>query len=660
MRIAVTPLDSEQLTAIEIDLGDGAPWVFLPFEDREAQVDPLDARYVLARGRRNGVAIFDCVERRRTNLALDASLKNHIWTFAEGRGSVFIVESLGDKGYGHLRELSLDGAVNRSWPIAEGFHAAHLHMRDDGAVVCTDEWSGKAAIFDPSTGTSETGAITGWRFVFKYNSCQLGWYSPDGRWALRAHLGSVIRRRPDKPSLLARWLGQPEPARHPDLRADGQAHYGVGLDLVRLDSPVRIEKTLVVRYLPAEKLFPSLRFARLDKLHPLQRDALARERQTLAAFDALADHHDFDGWNGVDQLFMARFSSTDSDGPTNEAMDELVHERMFRRIKNVAWDADSRGFTVVFDLEEGLEERHVSLDGDVAPLRPSDWVAPSSHRPWGDAKLVEALRKDLRARAIQRVAMADLSPCGLLGAVRDLADRMEAGLEAMVFRDTLQLQFKVARNTVSEPAFFAKLDALAPEDFAPVLPHLRRLLSSFSDQAARHVCTAHATIIGGGEPEGWKLALSDAALVLARRDPASQEILTDWFKRVDQEHDSFAAEQVFPAIVKTTGWATSSATRFGLWFALQQWQTVTYDLGALGIIDAAQRHWTPEAFAELALDVAEELVAETGPASVGMALGSCLGRIEEMLEPVDAWRARALVETSRLFQVEPIRPVYIM
>ncbi len=660
MRIATTPLDREHLTAAEITLGDGPPWVFLPFEDRTAEIEQLGERHVLARARPHGVAIFDCVARRRTSLSMDASLKNHLWTFAEDRGSVFIVEKVGDErhGYGHLRELSLDGTVNRSLPIAEGFHATDVQTRDDGAIVCINKW-GEAAIFDPETATSRTGAIEGFKFDFKHNRCELGFFSPDGRWALRAHLGSVIREQVVKPSLLTSLLGRKDAPRHPDLKADGQVYYGVGLDLVRLDPPIRIEKTLVIRYLRADTMFPGLRWAQQETLHELQRMALGMDRESQNAFEVLAARHGFDRWNGRDQLFMARFPEEGTYDAAREEMDNLVDGRLFRPIRNITWDTDSGGFTVVFERLDGREERHIRLDGEIGPLTASAWTPPSSSRPWGTEALTKALRKDLRARSVQRIAMADLSAASLHTAVRELADRMEAGLQAIVFRDTLQLQFKIERRTVSERAFFAAVDSLAPEDFAPILPDLRRLLSSFVDQAARHHCTAHATIIGGGEPEDWKLALSDAALVLARRDPAGHDILTGWFRLVDQEHDSFAAERVFPAIATATRWATPGAARFGLWFVLHQWQTVSYDLDALGIIDAAKRHWTPELFARMALDVAQELVAETGPASVGMSFESCLGGIEEMLDPADAWQGQAQMEAARLFQVEPTRSVHI-
>lgn len=649
MRIAVTPLDSEQLTAVEIDLGDGAPWVFLPFEDRKAQIDPLGERHILARGQQYGVAIFDCVARRRTNLSLDVSLKNHIWTYAKDRASIFVVESVDGKGYGNLRELSLDGVVNRSWPIAEGFHASHVHARDDGAIVCVNEEFGEVAVLDPSTATSKVNVIDGFKTDCKHSICKLAWYSPNGRWALRGHLGSVIRERVDEPSVLLK---------HPDLTAMGEVYYGVGLDLVDLDS-ARLEKTLFIRYLANDALFPGLRLAQQEPLDEFQRMVLATIRERQSAIEALAERHPYRRWNGQDQLFMAKFPEGEIYDCEREKVDEWVYGTLFLSIRNISWAPDSRSFTVVFEDLKGREERLISLEGEVGPLQVSAWNPPFSRHPWGTEALTKALRKDLRTRSVQRIPMVDLSPASLHAAVRELADRMEAGLHAITFRDTLQVEFKIARQKVSERVFFTAVDALTPEEFSPILPDLRRLLSSFSAQAARHVCTAHATIIGGGEPEEWKLALSDAALVLARRDPSSHDILADWIKWVDQEHDSFAAEKVFPAIVKTAGWATPKVTRFGLWFALHQWQTVSYDLGALGIIDAAQHHWTPEAFAELALDVAQEVVAETGPGSVGTDLGSCLGRIEEMLTPLNAWRERALTATARLFQVEPICAVYI-
>ena len=310
MEIRTFSLDPD-LTVAEIDPGTEHSWHFLPFEDRRAELIALDERYVLALGsqgpRNSSVAIFDRVERRRTNIETNELLEiarptgeARPWCYAPAQGSVFVIEYARKReGFTfypsqYLRQLSVDGRVNRRILIAPEFKARSVVARDDGRIVCVG--ADQIALLDPATGEAEISSSELLKVSGHYRHTLLRWFSPDGRRALRPHLGSVVRsgKAPQRgSSLLSRILSRKEEAapqgdeEHPDLPGDNVRRFGVALDLFRLD-PLAFERRLIVRYLP-EPLFTA---------------------ESLAILDALADRQDHRSWNGRDQLLLTGWEDT--------------------------------------------------------------------------------------------------------------------------------------------------------------------------------------------------------------------------------------------------------------------------------------------------------------------------------------------------------------
>lgn len=634
MQIAAFNLYPEDLTAVEIDTGDGRPpWAFLPFEDQRAELFPLSGSLILAVGNDRRYAVFDGDARRKRVEIVVAQRHSKSWTWSETRRVLYVADSdgvvsqhTGQKRMNGVREVSLDG-IDRFHPFTPEFHVSGLFIRDDGCVL--SENLKEIGVLDPASGAVTISEVEG--FVFSLEHMRLvglKWFSPDGRWGLKAHLGSVVRREGVK----AGWPWRRAPAlEHPDLKADGLRRYGWALDLCTLD-PVKVERRLVMRYRTAEELF-SNRYG----------DASANQ----ARIDALADQRDYRAWNGRDRLLILNAPSEDNAAyEAGKPLDALVANVLLRPIRDVEWDADSRGFTVVV----GLEQRHVSLTGEVGPLSPSTWAEPAWRSdPLPSEKALKTLRKHIRERTVQRLALLDLSAASLRDGVRAMADRLGAGLENILFRDVLQFRFKVGGKTIGEKAFFDAIRALPEAEAQPLLADLRRLIASFGEQARGHVLTAGESINAGGPSETQHVALADAALALAELDPVSFEVLRGWFEQVDQEHDMFAVENVFPAIARKTGFTTPDAVRFGLWFFLHQWQTTPYDFADFPILAGARALWTPAEFARVALDEACRVVEDRGPGYIRQDFNSCFGSIEHLLDAKIEWDRLALAEADKIF-----------
>ena len=636
MKIAAFNLYPENLTAVEVDTGDGrSPWAFLPFEDQRAELFALGGPLILAVGMDRGYAVFDVDERRkRVEVRVD---QNHskAWVWSETRRALYVADGDGalaqNSGYKRVngvREVPLDG-VDRFYLFAPDFHVANLFTRDDGRVLA--DTLSKVGVLDPATGAVAISNVEDFVFSIEHmRRTRLKWFSPNGRWGLRVHLGSVVRHEAVKTNWLQSLRGKVPTLEHPDLKADGLRRYGWALDLCALD-PIQVERRLVVRYRTAEHLFSN---------------KYGEARANQAKIDALADRQDYRAWNGRDRLLILNVPSEDQAAyEAGKPLDELVANVLIRPIRHVEWDADSRGFTVVV----GLEQRHVTLEGEMGPLSPSTWTEATSSPNLPSEKALKALRRHIRERTVQRLTLPDLSASSLRDGVRTMADRLEAGLESILFRDVLQFRFKVGGKTIGEKAFFDAIRALPEAEAQPLLADLRRLIASFGEQARGHVLTAGESINAGGPSETQHVALADAALALAELDPVSFEVLRGWFEQVDQEHDMFAVENVFPAIARKTGFTTPDAVRFGLWFFLHQWQTTPYDFADFSILAGARALWTPAEFARVALDEACRVVEDRGPGYIRQDFNSCFGSIEHLLDAKIEWDRLALAEADKIF-----------
>jgi hypothetical protein len=175
-----------------------------------------------------------------------------------------------------------------------------------------------------------------------------------------------------------------------------------------------------------------------------------------------------------------------------------------------------------------------------------------------------------------------------------------------------------------------------------VLPELRELLRSYGT-AARELRATYFGSIASGPSEHSPAALSEAALALAMLDDLGFDALRGWIMAVDQEHDYFAANKVFPAMARRTGFAAPAALRFGLWFFLQQWQTVKYEKGWLGLFKAAQTVMMPVGFASAVLEEAREVSSLSDATDVE----SGVSRVQDMLGRT-FWDRAATAELDRL------------
>ncbi|HEX8672269.1 MAG TPA: hypothetical protein VF710_10280 [Longimicrobium sp.] len=596
-------------TVAEIGAGTESAWHFLPFEHCHAELQALDDRYVLAIGRMGNrgtsLGIFDTVERRRTNLETNDRLFAYTrgaqssWCYAPAHRSLFMVESARSREYGrtnpfqYLRQLSVDGSINRRFQIAPDFSSSTLVARDDGRIVCVGV--DKVAVVDPAGGDTRLSTTDVIHYRFGADQC-LRWFSPDGRWGLRTH-----------PALIVRPATPLEEEGHPDLASDGTRQVGRALDLFRLD-PIGFERTLIIRY---------------DEV----------DDEAFAILEGLCDQRDPEVWHDRWGPILSRT------GP-GQGWPGWLYEW----IEGIRWDDDGAGFTVAWTHQTrevpspfwggrrtervtDLAERHVSLDG----------VAGPATVIFGDLKVrtelpsktaIESIRALVRERSRQVVDCGGWTGTGVAAALRETRRRIEEdGLDALVFGSQLQLNFRVGGRTIGEKKFFETVRKMANDDVAKILPELRELLRSYGS-AAREFQDVYIDPIVSGPAEDSPAALSEAALTLAMLDEVGFDALRDWVVAVDQEHDLFAAAKVFPAMARRTGFATAEAVRFGLWFFLQQWQTVRYEKTYLGLFKAAAAVMAPAAFASIVLAEAREVASfsdatdtETGVRSVKDMLG---------------------------------------
>lgn len=620
MDIRTSPLDPN-LTMVEIGTGTDSAWHFVPFEHCRAELHALDDRYVLATGRMGdratSIAIFDTVERRQTNEETSPRLFAYTrhavssWCYAPVHRSVFMVEMDRDPKPGYrnpfeyLRQLSVDGGINRRLHIAPDFSSSKLVARDDGRIVCVG--TNRIAVVDPSSGETRLNTTDLIYPGLGRFDQSLRWFSPDGRWGLRTHPSLIVR-----PAAPRRAVPLDE-EEHPDLAADGTRLIGRALDLFRLD-PIGFERRLVIRYDEVT-----------DKI--------------LADLESLCDPREQGG--GIGNL-----------RPVAGWLDNWI--------ERIRWDDDGRGFTVAWahgtrevpsplyggrmtERVTDLAERHVSFDGVVGPAT----VIPGDVKAWPPLSpsqtAFESINEMVRERSTQIVDCGGWTGADVAAALRETRRRIEEhGLDALVFASRFQLQFRVGGRTIGETEFFETVRTMANDDVATILPELRELLRSYGS-AARTYQDFYIYPITSGPSETSPAALSEAALTLAMLDDVGFDALKDWVVAVDQEHDVFAEQKVFPAMARRTGFATAEAVRFGLWFFLQQWQMYQYADHYLELFKAAPAVMEPAAFASAVLAGARAAASYSGATDTETGIWS----VKDMLGETP-WDGAVLDELERL------------
>lgn len=577
------------------------PWGFAPFDDQCAVINLVDDRFIVALGKARGrrlprVGVFD-VEERTVVATVQSAAFQYLsgFAFSSKHRAVFIPDSSGERLddtpsallRDGLRRIDVDTGIHRFIPLAPGFFISDIVARSDGAIVCNGNGE-RIAVLHPEDDSVEVSEATGFIRTFQKSQTvfKLRWFSPDGYWALRAHLGSVVTH---DPSLLERLFPGRAKAVHPDLAGIKGRAYGVSLDLYRLD-PFRHRRRLVLRYQPT----PSPSLGRV--------------------LDYYADRQDWRTWDGRSQLFFTEeMTAEDRKKYQIRKSPEQAAVSFLTGVEAVTWDADSLGFVATFT--DG-QTRHVTIDGQMGPLQPAvpepKYVMGSlTPRPLPSEQAISRVRRDIADRATVRVPLHEASPAGLATAVSEMADRMEAGLADLVFNDAVQFVVVDGRRRLNDKRFFDLVRALPAEERQAIIPPLRRLLESYGRQVAQRDSIIPIKSGFTGET-AEHAALSQAALMLAQLDPRSFEVLRGWFESVDQEHDYFAAEKVLPAIRKRVGFDDLATVRFGLWFLMYQWQTTSYALSKLGIIEAARGLFDPPSFAAAVTEEAQKFSSFDG------------------------------------------------
>lgn len=650
MDIRTFSLDSS-LTVAEIDTGTNSAWHFLPFEDRGADLIALDERYVLAIGTRGSkdtsVAIFDRVERRRTNIETSDRLNTYSrpgearpWCYAPTHRSVFVIESTKTRDFNfpnpaqYLRQLSVDGQVSRRIAIAPDFQAYFVLPRDDGHIVCVG--LNDVAVLDPVSAEVRvsTTDLIAWHHLH-FHCGILGWFSPNGRWALRPHLGPVIRsgtQARDESRVMAFLSGLLSPKNtppqegesHPDLARNKGRSFGLALELFRLD-PLAVERRLIIRYYSEQELSADL----------------------VEVLDPLADQQDHGTWNGQDQLLLTSHE---------DSYETRLIKAFFERVDRIDWDEDCQGFTV--GLVEGTRKvesrysgkvsvtdvglRHVSLEGDLGPTILVLGELKSERRLPSD-EAINAITALVRERSSHLVECAGWTGDDVAKTLMEMRRKIDqCGLDRLVFGDRLQFRFRVDKRTIREKKFFETVRTMAAEDVALIVPELRQVMRSYGS-AQRQLARNGFGPIASGPSNDSPGALSEAALTLAMLDDTGFDALRDWIRMIDQEHDYFAAAKVFPAVARRTRFATIDAIRFGLWFFLQQWQTVKYEKDYLGLFKAASDLFAPDAFAYAVLAEVRDVVSFSNATSVEVGISN----VREMLGR-SVWDRAASAELERL------------
>lgn len=638
MTIATSDLDAWGLTVVEVIDENGASRHFVPFETQRAKAYPVGSEHLLVVGagamtyHRGVAAVVDRKTLAKT-YEIEAEPGQHIRKFAFGSDPRSVVIVPDDRWLGRSKagdgpvhyqtrvvEVALDGAWTRE-VVVEDFSCHNVVVEEGGAVVLTGHhFEPKMAMavvrIDTVSGEIKIERIADGQTWILLSA--LRWYSPDGRFALRHHVGTVVR---DAVNPLGGLLRRDKP-QHPDFRNDGQVRYGLALDLYRL-VPFKLERRVITRWCTEAEigLYKTL-----------------GERQVPEAgkpvLEALARAADYRKWNGSSQLLAYRNWGLPPEArKAAEARDRQVQEKLFDQIRDAVWDRGSSGFTVHF--RDG-QERRIDLSGT-----PGDLVASTG--PARKASVSQAACNDankrLRERSTCVVAITSLDADGVIDALGRLAERLKGNLAALTFADALVVKFQFGRRRLDAKTLSKTILGLDRDDQERVVGPLREILEVYAASALPYIGATHKHIgEGGGERD--RAALSHLALILARISAIDHAVLKRWFETVDQEHDGFAADKVFPAALAHG--LTDEAIRFAVWFVMTQWQTVSYNFATLGVIEAARTRFKAVDFVTVMIAEAEDFVFPRGFQDLESPIHDRLLAGSRLLDPAHAWDREVL------------------
>jgi hypothetical protein len=364
----------------------------------------------------------------------------------------------------------------------------------------------------------------------------------------------------------------------------------------------------------------------------------------IETLNRFADTLDFNAWDGKSQMLFASGSEKD------EAKRQQIEQRDFGaiflvgQIRNVVWDDDGLSMTVFF--EDG-KHRKISHDGTIGPLQrtaePEWYEVPPA--------IAKAVRQTLRDRHEQRIPLKTLGEAECVKAVAKMGALVEAGLDRIVHRDNLTFVFpQGGGNSLSEEDFFAHVAANCPS----AVPALRMLLISFGRQAAgAHKWVGGEQITTGTEPENQHTALAYAALALAKLDPTAYEALTGWFDHVDQEHDGFAANTVFPAMAAKTGWSSPEFIRFAIRFFMRLQAALDDNASRMALMRTLRQDWPTADFVKVAVEEAQRWKEERRKYAGGdkLTLEMMMLELENVFDDTVPWDRTARRELAFAMRV---------
>lgn len=609
-RVLTHRLESRALDIVHVEREGEPPFSFLPFDDEQADaVEFVGDHHLLVISARRW-AIWDLAARACTVNAKARSLSGLYLrprAYSAKRQSLFVVdnERHDSNARCYLRELRLDGTLDRSIEQPQSAVSA-LATRADGRVVaaCARLSRFSFAVIDPDTGARDVTELPA--------TCEadtvgrtFSWItsiSPDGRFGARWHLGSVARFPREAVGAFEQPGGRGALAaeRWRDIRRGEAACYGSAVELYDIQTG-RLDRRLLV----------DLQTPELLDAHRRKYGFVGAKREALQTIiDTVADEAPYREWDRHRQILFPDIPFAD------EAARKQSFERCFpfRHLLGhaIGWTPDGSGLLLTLP---GDRQRVVGLDGSVGLATPIVWQMPGKVPP----AVVTRFSRELTERSTIMIDVADDTSAAAIAALDTVAARIEAGIGALLFRDALTFVFRQGRRRIGETTFFKELGTRS--DRALFVPALRRIVGSFGAQAKMIRPAAHEQFLLGerSRPEHWRTALAPAALLLAEADAEAGDHLRDWFLCVDQEHDSFAASRVMPAFARTSAFAGESAIRFGLFFLLQQWQTLPYDPGRLRLLQGARLF--PAAVVSQWIATEAAAIADTPNRSRGVSTG---------------------------------------
>lgn len=612
MKVTTSTLDPWGLTVVEVIDQHGGRRHFVPFDDQRAKVFPVGQHHLFAVGRgyrtniRVAAAIFDLRTLARTfdvRGGYGEPVRQFGW--AQDPSSLVVAMSAHPKLASavddrpmptdtRVLEASLAGDRVREF-LVQDFACLHLLVDETGAIVMVGHHRVPHVAFAVVSIDPDTGSISVQRTAddqYWLDKAALNWFSPDGRYALRHHVGSIIR---DSTSTLGRLIGRGAPA-HPDVRPDGKVRYGHALDLYRL-VPFRLERRIITRWSTEAELDVRLLRRMHGGISPTSSKLILEE---------LARAQDYRKWDGASQILGRPIYHLE--GEEREAADQrnqIAKGKIFERIKDVRWNISSDAFTVRFSDDR---VRLVGLNGRIGPIHPIAKEQGGLLECVSSATY-EAARKAMRERSRCLIPISDLGQDGIIDALDALKGRLDDNFDALVFRHAFVVAFQQGRRKVKLRALAEAMIGLSPPHAERVARSLEAVLATYAKQAIRHLATNH-THINDGDADNGREALSELARALAKIGHHDHMALRRWFETVDQEHDDFAAHHVFKAAI-AHGWS-AQVIRFGVWFAMTQWQTLRFDLLKIGMMEAARAVYSPQEFALLLIEEAEDFSIPRG------------------------------------------------